>query len=245
MTCPLCFGSFIERSDTVERTEEVPPSQGLDTAEGIQKLLDNYLKCKYYCYECKSKIEYVNPSFLRCPKCNSSFIEEIASANTWIDKDEEETETATVAERKAEREPSLAALTARAAQPVVAGDPAGYAWVPPEGSVQAFLSKEDKFRLWAVNNKFIHLEDDEHACIDDEFPDLPPPSLPGYGTMNAQRGSKPRSLSCGTNRDSWDDTTDDDEDDDEDGGAWEKVATGGGGAKDKHPNRVSRLEKRR
>ena len=239
LTCPLCFGSFIERSDTVERPEEAP-SQRLDTAEGIQKLLDNYLRCKYYCYECKSKIDYVNPSYLHCPKCNSSFIEEIASANTWIDKVEEEAETA--AERKAEREPSLAVLTA---QPVVAGDPAGDAWVPPEGSAQAFLSNEDKFRLWAVNNEFVHLEDEERA-VGDEFPDLPPPSLPGYGTMNAQRGSKQRSLSCGTTRDSWGDTTDDE---DGDGTAWEKVATGGGGggggAKDKHPNRVSRLEKRR
>ena len=237
MTCPLCFGTFVERSETVERqTEDPMPMDGSTTATWwppcdpaeitMQKQLYDVVKSRYYCYECKSMVKFVDPTIweivnLRCPKCNSTFIEESSTAHLWFDKEEAET----VERNEGYVDQTLALLTA---QPVASGEGGGFAWVPPERNMQAFLSEEDKFKMWEVNNKYTPLEDAER--LDNEFPDLPPPSLPAYGAVKP-KARKPRSLSCGTTRES----TDEDDDDD----AWEKVGN------ERHPNRVSRLEKRR
>jgi len=233
MTCPLCFGTFVEKSDTVERPAEAPvPTLALDPAEVVmQKQLYDVLKSKYYCYECKSKVQYMDATIweivnLRCPNCNSTFMEEITTAHPWFDKDEAET----IERNEGYVDQTLALLTA---QPVASGEGNGFAWVPPERNMQAFLSKEDKFKMWEVTNKYNPLEDADG--VNDEFPDLPPPSLPAYGTVNPKT-RKPRSFSCGTTRDS---TDEDDDEDDNDTAAWEKVGN------ERHPNRVSRLDKRR
>ena len=211
----------------------------------MQKQLDDVAKKTYYCYECKSTVRFFNSTIwemvnLRCPKCNSTFIEEQTTALPWIDKEEAETversevpwngkeEAETITRNDGKMDETLALL---AAQPVGPGEEAGFAWVPPERNMQAFLSAEDKFKLWEVNNKFLALEDADR--VEKEFPELPPPSLPAYGTVKP-RAMKQRSLSCGTNVVSADDDDDDDDDD-----AWEQVDNG------RHPNRVSRLEKRR
>ena len=253
MTCPLCFGTFLERSETVERADEnlAPTSDSTwwppqDPAElTMQKQLDDVAKKTYYCYECKSTVRFFNSTIwemvnLRCPKCNSTFIEEQTTALPWIDKEEAETversevpwngkeEAETITRNDGKMDETLALL---AAQPVGPGEEAGFAWVPPERNMQAFLSAEDKFKLWEVNNKFLALEDADR--VEKEFPELPPPSLPAYGTVKP-RAMKQRSLSCGTNVVSADDDDDDDDDD-----AWEQVDNG------RHPNRGSRLEKRR
>ena len=239
MTCPLCFGTFVERSDTVERLSEdpVPTSSPtywppLDPAEiTMQKQLYDVVKTRYYCYDCKSTVKFVNPTIweivnLRCPKCNSTFIEESKTAHPWFDKDEAET----IERNEGYVDQTLALLTA---QPVASEEGGGFAWVPPERNMQSFLSRADKFKLWEVQNKFNPLK--EANGDNDEFPDLPPPSLPAYGIANrAHEPRKQRSLSCGTTR-----VSTDDEDEAEDDADWQKVGN------ERHPNRVSRLEKRR
>ena len=239
MTCPLCFGTFVERSDTVERLSEdpVPTSSPtywppLDPAEiTMQKQLYDVVKTRYYCYDCKSTVKFVDPTIweivnLRCPKCNSTFIEESKTAHPWFDKDEADT----IERNEGYVDQTLALLTA---QPVASEEGGGFAWVPPERNMQSFLSRADKFKLWEVQNKFNPLK--EANGDNDEFPDLPPPSLPAYGIANrAHEPRKQRSLSCGTTR-----VSTDDEDEAEDDADWQKVGN------ERHPNRVSRLEKRR
>ena len=239
MTCPLCFGAFIERSETVERPSDDPVPRDESTAStwppfdpaeiSMQKQLCEVVKSRYYCYECKSIVKFVDPTIweivnLRCPKCNSTFIEESSTAHVWIDKEEAET----VERNEGYVDQTLALLTA---QPIASGAGAGFAWVPPERNMQAFLSPEDKFKMWEVNNKYGPLQDTGRP--DNGFPDLPPPSLPAFRTTVGPKERKPRSLSCGTTRESTD------EDDDDDNAPWEKVGN------ERHPNRVSRLEKRR
>jgi hypothetical protein len=201
--------------------------------------LELFVSKSYFCHMCKQDLPQVNPN-LTCPLCLGDFVEESQSVERaptpppmptpmptpslmediqWDEKADTVGNSIDLFYWESEDRPTSSPK--RRVMQDHENLP-GFAWVPPKNLFQSFLKKDDKLKNWKVDNPYLYLEDED--CVDDYFPDLGRP-LPESQTVKPR---KQRLYSEATTV-----------------GSYEDSDGRNGDNSEMHPNRVSRLEKRR